>query len=1669
MIADPDEPGNWILHLTATGPAEDKLNHAETTFVNNRAIVDGREYEISFKAKWIGGSNQVNTRLYFNRLPKTTLIDVPLQNGTPGLPNSTLQTNVGPTYNELTHTPVIPNAGESVRVSVIADDPDGVAGLSLVYLVNGQNPVAVGMVDTGGGRFEGTIPGQAAASIVQFYAEGTDSLGGVSDFPAEGPQSRALYKVQDNQAATLQAHNFRIIMTPADTALLLTTTNLLSNDRIGATVVYKESEVFYDVGVRLKGSLAGRARDGPDYVSFNVKFDPMQLFRGVHDSVAIDRSGRGSAVPIGQDEILVKHMMNHAGGIHGMYDDLVYLISPNPLYNRPAQLMMARYGDEFLDSQFEGGSDGTVFKLDILYVPTTTVDGNPESLKKPAPATHPAPKDLTNYGDDKEAYRNYLLIRNNRMEDDYSKIIALSQAMSLSGTALAEAIEPLMDYDEWARLLAMQSLVDCLDTYYRSGYHHNISFYAPPDDGKVEALFWDWDLGIFGNAAAPLTGSYSTFAKVVNLPGNRRVFHGHLLDLINTTFKTSYMDRWIDHYGDVVGQNFSPVSNYITARRNFVLANLPASIPFAITTNSGADFTSEEAAATLAGNGWINVREIRLQGEIEPLEVVWTDNQTWEVTLQLDSGPKSFVLEAVDFQGNVVGTDTITITGPVDPLKESLRITELNYNPHGPTQAEIDAGLLDNDDFEFIELKNVGPQTIDLAGVQFADGIYYTFPATGGGGGDPLVVITEAGVGTPDALELQNVSDVSVDTSGWTVVSNNGRFNVIDSVHTPLWSMPDLVEPGDVVYRPDTSGDNIFWYANQNGWIMLLDAADQIVDFVIWGYSDAEIATMDITANGFSGNPAAIAWTGPSAAVPNATFNALSRQGNSDHNDASDWTPDAAGTLDEQNVGLIVPFEAGTGIGFALAPGQFVVLGNNAAALEQRYGSGLDVTGEYTGRLDNGGERILLLGPQGQAIQDFVYEDSNVSGWPDRADGNGASLELIEPTDVPQDNTQRTVYLEDGDHWRSSSEYLGTPGSQGNGPYQGVVVNEVLTNTPNLPLPPGEGWGEGSLVDAIELYNPTDTDVALDGWWLSDDNDDFFKFQIPAGTSIPAYGYVTFYEGHYEDQTLIVDQQTEFGGTGPKDFALNGPRGDDVWLLMDPGGGSSLQFADHVEFGSALPGESFGRWPDESGGLYPMTRFTPDDANSGPRPPQELVISELMYNPPGNDVPDELEFIEIYNTAPYPVNLTGWRLRKGFDYDFAPGTVLDAYQALVIVSFDPSDATKLNALRSEYGIGLETLILGNRNDNLSDLGERIQLQRPDTPPPDDPLYVPHVIEDEVDYLNTWRPNTDGLGESLNRSSRLAWGNDSASWSAESPTPGDVPLLGTDDVAGRYVFYNNSAYDNETKGLGDADAIAADKTPLRPGQQAGFANYTNYVRGINGIVIDVFGLANSGAIGPTDFTFKLGNDDTPAGWSDAPTPSIDVVSGPGDSDRILLSWDDNAITNTWLEVSILVTANTGLAAADVFYFGNLVGESTGDGKVDAYDVLETRNNPRPFFNPALLDTIHDFNRDRRVDAIDTLIARNNQTWSATELQLLDLSGAEAAPVEAKSKTTRGADLRVHEAALEQLVGRISSDQRGTAGKTSWLYEFEQESPRKQRSRATDPVVSAVDQLRADDRP
>ncbi len=470
-----------------------------------------------------------------------------------------------------------------------------------------------------------------------------------------------------------------------------------------------------------------------------------------------------------------------------------------------------------------------------------------------------------------------------------------------------------------------------------------------------------------------------------------------------------------------------------------------------------------------------------------------------------------------------------------------------------------------------------------------------------------------------------------------------------------------------------------------------------------------------------------------------------------------------------------IEFEFGPGDVTTLDAGQYVVLASNIAAFEARYGTGVNVAGQYSLGLGSNGEQITLLDPFDQTLVTFQYDDS--AEWPGRADGKGATLV---PIDTAGD-------YNDPANWDSSVAYGGTPGADSQAEL-GIVVNEVLTHTDN------------PQVDTIELHNTNTSGDPIDlgGWYLSDswgwdsepDNGDYQKFRIPDGTTIAPGEYVVFYEGHYDGNDLEFDQLNEFGGTGANNFALDGARGDDVWLMKADASGNLTHFGDHVEFGAAANGESFGRWPNGSGDPYPMVSNTFGVENIGPRI-GPVLISEVMYNPPDPDGvdgidPDDLEFIEIYNPGPSSVDLWEsyfvddvwqdypWQVEE---FEFAAGTTLAAGEALVVLRFDPADTTRLDTFKNHYGlVGTSVQIVGGYSGTLLAGGETVRLEWPDEPAVDDAgLVVPYILEDEVDYANTnpWPTEPDGGGLSLTRSLPAAWGHTATSWTAADPTPGEV--------------------------------------------------------------------------------------------------------------------------------------------------------------------------------------------------------------------------------------------------------------------------------------------------------
>ena len=419
--------------------------------------------------------------------------------------------------------------------------------------------------------------------------------------------------------------------------------------------------------------------------------------------------------------------------------------------------------------------------------------------------------------------------------------------------------------------------------------------------------------------------------------------------------------------------------------------------------------------------------------------------------------------------------------------------------------------------------------------------------------------------------------------------------------------------------------------------------------------------------------------------------------------------------------------------GAELAAGKFAVLVRDEALFTSRYpgvkgSSAVQIFGVYRGKLDNGGERLSLVDSDGAPVTSVRYNDKEP--WPEAPDDEGYSLVFAGTGD--QDDPAK---------WRTSNLIGGSPGYD-EGPEYRVLINEALTHT-DLPQ-----------VDTVELYNAGEVIADIGGWWLSDSNDDYRKYQIPAGTTLAAGGYRLYDETH-------------FG------FQLDS-HGDQVYLTKWDSN-DNLQYYAEARFGGAENGRAFGRHVTSDGDTDFVAQSVGDTLGSANAEPLvgPIVISELMYHPPdGGD-----EFVELMNVSDGTVRLydpanpaNTWRLDGAVEYAFPSGTELAPGETIVVIAGDSR-----TEFRDKYAVPADVQIFKQYTGALDNGGESVKLWRPGEP---DAKGIPWILVDRVKYNDNspWPESPDGDGPSLERIAPTLYGNDPANWSASlaaAGTPGEA--------------------------------------------------------------------------------------------------------------------------------------------------------------------------------------------------------------------------------------------------------------------------------------------------------
>ena len=128
-----------------------------------------------------------------------------------------------------------------------------------------------------------------------------------------------------------------------------------------------------------------------------------------------------------------------------------------------------------------------------------------------------------------------------------------------------------------------------------------------------------------------------------------------------------------------------------------------------------------------------------------------------------------------------------------------------------------------------------------------------------------------------------------------------------------------------------------------------------------------------------------------------------------------------------------------------------------------------------------------------------------------------------------------------------------------------VVINELLAvNDSTVPDQDGE------YDDWIELYNNTDYDISLNGYFLSDDGDDLTKWTFP-DTVIKAKSYLIVWADDDEEQNGLH-----------ANFKLSSS-GETIYLVN-----SDTIIVDEVSFGEQMADIAYGRYPNGTGAFVLM-------------------------------------------------------------------------------------------------------------------------------------------------------------------------------------------------------------------------------------------------------------------------------------------------------------------------------------------------------------------------------------------------------------------------------------------------------------------------------------------------
>ncbi len=386
----------------------------------------------------------------------------------------------------------------------------------------------------------------------------------------------------------------------------------------------------------------------------------------------------------------------------------------------------------------------------------------------------------------------------------------------------------------------------------------------------------------------------------------------------------------------------------------------------------------------------------------------------------------------------------------------NLVVTEINFNPAPPTATELTINpAFVNEDFQFIELKNIGSGTIDLYGARFTNGIGFTFSNTLAAG-ESVVVVKNL-----QAFQARYGNQANV----------AGTFE------------GNLANNGEGLHLQDLHGDTILDFGYQDTWFPLTDGFgftlvifNENAPANTWGEQSSWRQSTQLGGSPGQDDPA------PAGVVPVVINEVLSNPILPGHDAIELYNP---GTNTADISGWFLTDASGMPFKFRIPDNTTIPAGGYAVFDETQFNANPASSNSFL--ISSRGEEVYLYSADATGT---------LSGYLHGFKFGAAELGVSFGRYVTTDGREHLV--------AQASQTLGSANS---GPVIGpVVISEIMYHPPDLPGGLDDSQNEyvelqnisGASVDLFDAAYPTNT------WELSGGVD----YRFPTNTSLAAQAYL---------------------------------------------------------------------------------------------------------------------------------------------------------------------------------------------------------------------------------------------------------------------------------------------------------------------------------------------------------------------------------------------------------------------------------------------------------------------------------------------------------------------------------------------------------------------------------